>query len=239
MTQEELSYKYIPKTAIYYFLNQEYRNETALTEILNSFECSKKKEKQFMAMISFLKHLKSNDFDQGVPKKLILNDEINISALNSLEKNNVLFSKRIKIERLENNDVELKKKKKLADFQLKALEKINQFYLEKDICLLHGVTGSGKTEVYVELIEEQLNKGKQVLFLLPEIALTTQLIQRLSAYFGDLIGIYHSKFNQNERVEIWNHVLNNHPTRFRIILGARSSIFLPFQNLGLIIFQTI
>jgi primosomal protein N' (replication factor Y) len=235
MTQEELSYKYIPKTAIYYYLNQDYRNETALTEILNSFESSKKKEKQFTAMISFLKHLKSNDFDQGVPKKLILDDEINISALNSLEKNNILFSKRIQIERLENNDVELKKKKILADFQLKALEEINHFYLEKDICLLHGITGSGKTEVYVELIEEQLNKGKQVLFLLPEIALTTQLIQRLSAYFGDLIGIYHSKFNQNERVEIWNHVLNNHPTRFRIILGARSSIFLPFQNLGLII----
>jgi primosomal protein N' (replication factor Y) len=85
------------------------------------------------------------------------------------------------------------------------------------------------------LIQEQLDHGKQVLFLLPEIALTTQLIQRLSAYFGDLVGVYHSKFNQNERVEIWNHVLHNDPSRFRIILGARSSVFLPFQELGLII----
>ncbi|MDX1446837.1 primosomal protein N', partial [Lishizhenia sp.] len=100
---------------------------------------------------------------------------------------------------------------------------------------LHGVTGSGKTEIYVELIQEQLDAGKQVLFLLPEIALTTQLINRLSAYFGDLVGVYHSKFNQNERVEIWNALLNNNPTKFRIILGARSSLFLPFRDLGLII----
>jgi len=100
---------------------------------------------------------------------------------------------------------------------------------------LHGVTGSGKTEIYVQLIQEQLDLGKQVLFLLPEIALTTQLIQRLSAYFGEQIGVYHSKFNQNERVEIWNHVLNNNPSKYRIVLGARSSVFLPFQELGLII----
>ena len=100
---------------------------------------------------------------------------------------------------------------------------------------MHGVTGSGKTEIYVQLIQEQLDLGKQVLFLLPEIALTTQLIQRLSAYFGEQIGVYHSKFNQNERVEIWNHVLNNNPSKFRIVLGARSSVFLPFQELGLII----
>jgi len=101
--------------------------------------------------------------------------------------------------------------------------------------VLVGVTGSGKTEIYVQLIQEQLDLGKQVLFLLPEIALTTQLIQRLSAYFGEQIGVYHSKFNQNERVEIWNHVLNNNPSKFRIVIGARSSVFLPFQELGLII----
>src|SRR5690606_13558361 len=97
------------------------------------------------------------------------------------------------------------------------------------------VTGSGKTEIYVQLIQEQLDQGKQVLFLLPEIALTTQLIERLSAYFGEQIGVYHSKFNQNERIEIWHHVLNNDPNRFRIILGARSAIFLPYRELGLII----
>ena len=115
------------------------------------------------------------------------------------------------------------------------MDEIHEGFEENKVCLLHGVTGSGKTEIYVELIQESLDQGKQVLFLLPEIALTTQLIQRLSAYFGEQIGVYHSKFNQNERVEIWNHVLNNDPNKFRIILGARSSIFLPFQDLGLII----
>lgn len=235
MTQEELSYKYIPKTAIFYFLKEEYRNEQALNELIDSCEHSKQKEKQFHAIISFLKHIKSNQFDEGVSKKLLIDDEVSISALNTLEKNNVLFTKRIQIDRLNQEHSELTEKKILADFQSTALNEIRSSFETKDICLLHGSTGSGKTEIYVELIEEQIKQGKQVLFLLPEIALTTQLIQRLSAYFGDLIGVYHSKFNQNERVEIWNHVLNNHPTRFRIILGARSSVFLPFQNLGLVI----
>jgi primosomal protein N' (replication factor Y) (superfamily II helicase) len=235
MTQEELSYKYIPKTAIFYFLKENFRNEKAINELIDGFEHSKQKEKQFKAIISFLKHIKSKQFDEGVSKKLLIDDEISISALNTLEKNNVIFSKRIQIDRLNQENGELKEKKILADFQSTALNDIRSSLDTKDICLLHGSTGSGKTEIYVELIEEQIKQGKQVLFLLPEIALTTQLIQRLSAYFGDLIGVYHSKFNQNERVEIWNHVLNNHPTRFRIILGARSSVFLPFQNLGLVI----
>ena len=103
------------------------------------------------------------------------------------------------------------------------------------VTLLHGVTGSGKTEIYVQIIQDFLDQGRQILFLLPEIALTTQLIRRLSAYFGEKIGVYHSKFNQNERVEIWNKVLNDDPNEFRIILGARSSVFLPYQSLGLII----
>jgi primosomal protein N' (replication factor Y) len=125
--------------------------------------------------------------------------------------------------------------KPLSASQTKVLEELHAS-MEKNITtLLHGVTGSGKTEIYVQLIQEQLDLGKQVLFLLPEIALTTQLIQRLSSYFGDQIGVYHSKFSQNERVEIWNHVLNNDPNRYRIVLGARSSVFLPFQDLGLII----
>lgn len=235
MTQEELSYKYIPKTAIFYFLNNEYRKEQRLNELIESYEYSKQKEKQFKALISFLKHIKSNQFDEGVSKKLLIDDEVSISALNTLEKNNILLTKRIQIDRLNEKHSELSEKKILADFQSRALNEIRYLFESKDVCLLHGSTGSGKTEIYVELIEEQIKQGKQVLFLLPEIALTTQLIQRLSAYFGDLVGVYHSKFNQNERVEIWNHVLNNHPARFRIILGARSSVFLPFQNLGLVI----
>ena len=125
--------------------------------------------------------------------------------------------------------------KPLAEQQQLALNELHSSMATNTVTLLHGVTGSGKTEIYVQLIQEQLDMGKQVLFLLPEIALTTQLIQRLSAYFGEQIGVYHSKFNQNERVEIWNTVLKNDPAKFRIILGARSSIFLPYRDLGLII----
>jgi primosomal protein N' (replication factor Y) len=152
-----------------------------------------------------------------------------------LEKNGVLRFESIEISRLKEKGAGEIERKSLSAAQNQALSEIKTVFESKDVCLLHGVTGSGKTEIYVELIEEQLQLGKQVLFLLPEIALTTQLIDRLSAYFGDLVGVYHSKFNQNERVEIWNAVLHKDPKRFRVIVGARSAVFLPFTDLGLII----
>jgi len=124
--------------------------------------------------------------------------------------------------------------KELNEFQEKALTEIKASFKEKEVVLLHGITSSGKTEVYTKLIEDNLNSGKQILFLLPEIALTTQIISRLENYFGNQISVFHSKYSMNERVEVWNNVLNNKP-KAQIILGARSSIFLPFSNLGLII----
>lgn len=236
ISQEELSYKFIPKTAIFYSFTKEYQDESHLNELIEKLEHNKQQEKQFYALMAILQEININDSEKAiVSKKSLIDKEISASALASLEKKGIIESKRLQVDRFLTSDETLKEKKKLADFQIKALKEIQQHFLEKDVCLLHGITGSGKTEIYVELIEEQLKLGKQVLFLLPEIALTTQLISRLSVYFGDLIGVYHSKFNQNERVEIWNHVLLDHPKRFRIILGARSSIFLPFRNLGLII----
>ncbi|MDA7768336.1 primosomal protein N' [Flavobacteriales bacterium] len=121
----------------------------------------------------------------------------------------------------------------LSPVQEHALTQIKADFEDKDVSLLHGVTSSGKTEVYIKLIREVIEKGQQVLYLLPEIALTTQIINRLRKHFGDLVGVYHSKFNNNERAEIWNEV--QHGRRFPIVLGTRSSIFLPFNNLGLII----
>lgn len=236
ISQEELSYKYVAKTGIFYRFTQEYQQEEKLNELIERFERQKQKEKQFMAIMAILQQTNIEDFAGSfVAKKDLVEREISNSALNSLEKNGIIEAKRLQIDRFQNSNKDLKERKKLSEFQQTALDEIRTVFQEKDACLLHGITGSGKTEIYVELIEEQIKLGKQVLFLLPEIALTTQLIQRLSAYFGDLIGVYHSKFNQNERVEIWNHVLMNHPERFRIILGARSSVFLPYQNLGLVI----
>ena len=127
--------------------------------------------------------------------------------------------------------------KKLTDFQLKALSEIEISFEDKDVCLLHGVTSSGKTELYIKLIEQQLKNGKQVLYLLPEIALTTQIIKRLQKHFGNKVGITHSHLNNGERVEVWNAVKEQdlNKVQYPIMLGARSSLFLPFSNLGLII----
>lgn len=230
---EELKWKYRPKYATYLCLDEAYNNENNLRELLDTLEKSAQKVKQFESLMVFLRN-KDQD-SPYVAKADLLNDGATESSLKSLEKNGVLRFESIEISRLKEKGAGEIERKSLSTAQNQALEEIKTVFESKDVCLLHGVTGSGKTELYVELIEEQLQLGKQVLFLLPEIALTTQLIDRLSAYFGDLVGVYHSKFNQNERVEIWNAVLHKDPKRFRVIVGARSAVFLPFTDLGLII----
>ena len=122
----------------------------------------------------------------------------------------------------------------LSVAQQQACDQIKERFIENEVCLLHGVTSCGKTEIYIKLIEEQLAIGKQVLYLLPEIALTTQLVGRLRTYFGDKVGVYHSKYSNNERVELWKQVLEQSP-KAQIVIGARSALFLPFSNLSLII----
>ncbi len=233
---EELNDKFVPKTAVYILLGPEVQTEEDLNEKINFLESKKSTEKQLEILLILLRDGNySNNQLQPVLRKSLLEKEISPSTLNTMEKNGLIIQQRIEISRFSRKEDNQEGFKKLSESQFKALEEINESFLQYNTTLLHGVTGSGKTEIYVQLIQEQLDLGKQVLFLLPEIALTTQLIQRLSAYFGEQIGVYHSKFNQNERVEIWNHVLNNNPSKFRIVLGARSSVFLPFQELGLII----
>jgi len=230
---EELKWKYRPKFATYLRLHESYTSEADLKILLDSLENSTQKAKQFESLMIFLRN--KTQQTPYVSKADLLADGASESSLKSLEKNGVLVFESLEISRLKDTGGGEHAKKALSTAQQQAYEEIKAVFEEKDVCLLHGVTGSGKTEIYVELIEEQLQLGKQVLFLLPEIALTTQLIDRLSAYFGDLVGVYHSKFNQNERVEIWNAVLNKDPNRFRVILGARSAVFLPFTDLGLVI----
>jgi primosomal protein N' (replication factor Y) len=120
----------------------------------------------------------------------------------------------------------------LSTAQQTALDEINIIFSEKNVCLLHGVTSSGKTQLYIKQIEAYIKKGKQVLYLLPEITLTAQIIRRLQKNFGGNVAIYHSKFNNNERVELWNKIKNG---EVKIVLGARSALFLPFKDIGLII----
>jgi len=233
LSVEELKWKYLPKTAAFVSLSDQYQEEKGLKNLLDTLESSKKKAKQFEAVMKYLQNKQAEEW--WVKKSDLLATGLSESSLKTLEKNGVFHIAYFEISRLKSLGEAEKEQLVLSEAQNKALKEIYVSFEEKDVCLLHGITGSGKTEVYVELIKKQLDIGKQVLFLLPEIALTTQLIDRLSAYFGDLVGVYHSKFNQNERVEIWNAVLNNDPNRFRIILGARSSIFLPFTDLGLVI----
>jgi primosomal protein N' (replication factor Y) len=235
ITQEELKDKFVPKKAVFVSLS-EHLNEEDLEQVIYELEQKSSKEKQLQALLTYLQ---LGNYHNGtatpVLRKEMIEQGISQSSLNTLEKNGILVQEKLEISRFEDDDSATDEFKELSASQKNALSEIHQGFEEDKVCLLNGVTGSGKTEIYVQLIQEQLDLGKQVLFLLPEIALTTQLIQRLSSYFGEQIGVYHSKFNQNERVEIWSHVLNNDPDRYRIILGARSSVFLPFRDLGLII----
>jgi primosomal protein N' (replication factor Y) (superfamily II helicase) len=236
MSVEELNEKFTAKTALFVLLSDDMSSNLAVETAIQLLETKKSSARQLETLLLILSkgNYRENHFDPILRKHL---QELgaSISTLNTLEKNGYIVQKREAISRFEKVSDATLEFKALNSAQEIALKEIRSNFIDKQVSLLHGVTGSGKTEIYVELIREQLEQGKQVLYLLPEIALTTQLIQRLSAYFGEMIGVYHSKFNQNERVEIWNNVLHDNQHRYRIILGARSSIFLPFSDLGLII----
>jgi primosomal protein N' (replication factor Y) len=173
----------------------------------------------------------------AVNRSILLNEShSSIAALEGLCRKRILKSVNHEVSRLKSGKIKIVAPGKLSDSQQKAYDSVLTQMPGKEIILLHGVTSSGKTEIYIHLIEEQLKKGKQVLYMLPEIALTTQIIHRLEKHFGPVTGVYHSRFNDNEKVEIWKKVAEEDPAKgYRLILGVRSSIFLPFKNLGLII----
>jgi primosomal protein N' (replication factor Y) len=237
LVEEELKRKFKPKIIQCIRLTEFANNETNLPSI---FEDLSKAKKQLEVLMNFIKL--SNRYQEKTKevKKIDLQKSANVSAaiINQLIKKNIFEIYDITVNRIADSSYEIIGEKTLNPHQEKALEEINSQFETKSAILLHGVTGSGKTELYIQLIKDTLKAGKQVLYLLPEIALTTQLIVRLQKVFGDKIGVYHSKFNENERVEVWNEVLNQETTsstRFNIVMGARSSLFLPFNNLGLII----
>jgi len=233
---EALNERFTPKSIICYTLTETFTDNDLLTSFISGLESKTSSRKQLEALLTVLSDGKyQGNSMQPVARKELVEKGVSLSALQTLERNGIIETQRIEVSRLNAANFELKEKKSLTPAQQKALEEVRECQKTNIVTLLHGVTGSGKTELYVELIEEQLANGKQILYLIPEIALTTQLIERLSAYFGEQIGVYHSKFNQNERVEIWNTVLANDPNKFRLIIGARSSVFLPYQDLGLII----
>jgi primosomal protein N' (replication factor Y) len=224
---EALKQTYTPKKETFVLLEPQYSNEDKLSELLNNWT---RAPKQMELLLSYLHLIKT---EGEVTKTALLKksgaSEAQLKGL--VEKGIIRLEKRV-IDRLLYLPKDIKIDFELTALQDEVLENIRQIFTEKQVCLLHGVTSSGKTLVYIKLIEEMIRQGKQVLYMLPEIALTSQIIRRLQKHFGGYIGIYHSKFSQNERVEIWNKVKNG---ELKIVLGARSSLFLPFQHLGLII----
>lgn len=173
----------------------------------------------------------------AVPKSLLLKESDSTpGAISALEKKGIIRQLSLSVGRLKSYESKAESLRRLSISQDTAFISVKKHFETKDTVLLHGVTSSGKTEIYIHLIEEQMKKGKQVLYMLPEIALTTQIILRLQKHFGSVTGVYHSRFNEQEKVEIWRRVAEKDPSRgYRLILGVRSSIFLPFTDLGLVI----
>lgn len=238
ITVENLADKFREKTSFFVRLADDYLVEENISNLLETWTNKASKSKQSDALLMLLAEGKYNQGSIAPVLKKTLEDRgVSNSTLKTLEKNGIILLEKQAISRVLETTPEdhVFRKFELSEPQTKALSEIKLNFETKNICLLHGVTGSGKTEIYVRLIEEQLALGHQILFLVPEIALTTQLIQRLQKIFGKQVGVYHSKFNQNERVEIWNSILESNPDNYRIVVGARSCVFLPFQKLGLII----
>jgi primosomal protein N' (replication factor Y) len=225
---EEVSERYKPRKRTFIILNPLYQHQENLKELFVILE--KKAPKQADAVLAYIKLSRH----QKAISKNELTEESGAGAasIKSLIEKEVFIAEEKNVSRLYFEEEEGISNFELSTQQQEALSSVSQQFAEKDVVLLHGVTSSGKTQIYIRLIEEMIQAGRQVLYLLPEIALTTHIIERLRVYFGASIGVYHSRFNDNERVEVWQKVLNN---EYKVVLGARSSVFLPFNDLGLII----
>lgn len=252
--QEELQQKYKAKYERYVRLTNTYRNEDAMRELMDTL--SKRAYKQLELLMAFFVLGGSADNDV-ITSDLLKKANATSSILATLVDKGVFESYQKRVSRLKEykalTDVSTIN---LTEKQQEAYDEIHKGFEEEKPVLLHGVTASGKTEIYIKLIQEAIDEGKQVLYLLPEIALTEQIINRLKKYFGDRVGVYHSRYDNNERVEIWQQVMNFRSqqstvngqqilgdsatrrlgdSKYQIIIGSRSAVFLPFTDLGLII----
>ena len=223
---------YRPKTETYIRLTETYRNERALHIALDMLQRAPKQ------LNCFTDYLSLSGWDEGEGSELtrdeLLNEGHTLQTVSMLIKRGMLETYEVEVGRLNHGgEPHPELVKKLSPAQENAYNEILMSFLKKQVTLLHGVTSSGKTEIYIHLIQREIDQHRQVLYLLPEIALTVQMMDRLRRVFGDRLGIYHSKYSDAERVEIWQKQLSGHP--YDVILGARSAVFLPFQNLGLVI----
>ncbi|MGV3502512.1 MAG: replication restart helicase PriA [Adhaeribacter sp.] len=233
---EEIADKYTPKIVKKLRLTPHFiHDESMLEELLNQLAARPKQLDVLMAYLQQVPvHQNVHLNEKGIDKnKLTANPHLSASAINSLIKKEVLQPFDVVVSRFPVDDNAKQVPLALSEYQAGARDQVLQYFADnKDIVLLHGITGSGKTEVYIDLIHKALEGGGQVLYLLPEIALTAQIVTRLMKVFGNRLGVYHSKFSDNERAEVWNGILSG---RFSVVVGVRSSIFLPFHDLSLLI----
>lgn len=230
---EEVKDKYKPKTEKRIRLIEKYLKKKELEKLFEVISAKPKQEAvllKYLQDVSVFTHPELNK--KGISKNDLLDQEISESSVGTLIKNKVLEEFEVVVPRFKTYDGTPAAPVLLTEKQEEVRNKILSGFDEKGTVLLYGVTGSGKTEIYIDLIRRALDGGSQVLYLLPEIALTTQIVERMKKVFGEEMGIYHSRFSDNERVEVWNGVLQG---KFRFVVGVRSSIFLPFDDLGLII----
>ena len=227
--QEEISEQYKPKLVRYIRLQEEFLQQERLAELLEML--SKAKKQRELVLHYF--QLQAREKAPISVKKLIETSGSSAAIVKSLVDKTIFEEYYIAQDRV-TFDKDDDSQFTLSEAQQVAFESIQENFKSFDVNLLHGVTASGKTEIYIKLLEQYIKEGKQVLFLLPEIALTTQLVQRLTAYFGNEVAVFHSKYTNNERIEVWNQVLENSP-KAKVVIGVRSALFLPFSNLGCII----
>lgn len=230
---EEMKRGFAPKTQSFVRLAEAYRDETRLQEVFSELKRARKQELLLVCYLD-LSHALNPVLAKEVSKKELLERSgYTAAVLDGLVKRKILECYDKEVGRLQMQVCRLQAPSPLSPAQEKAYDEIHEIFKSKEICLLHGVTSSGKTEIYIRLIDEVFKLGRQVLYLLPEIAITTQITERLAKLFGDKLLVYHSKFSDNERVEVWNKLL--HGNEPMLVLGVRSSLFLPFRDLGLII----
>lgn len=231
---------YKPKTETYIRLTKQFRNEQALHIAIDMLARAPKQQQALTDYLA-LSHwdtVKGNvceEYPEEITRDELMNQNgATLATISQLVKRGMMETYEVEVGRLNNADEPHPEKiKQLNEAQQEAYNRLVFSFLKKDITLLHGVTSSGKTEIYIHLIQKAIDEHKQVLYLLPEIALTVQIMQRLQRIFGNRLGIYHSKYSDAERVEIWQKQLSGNP--YDVILGARSAVMLPFQNLGLVI----
>lgn len=231
---------YKPRTELYVGLSEQFRSQEAMNIAFSMLVRAEKQLKVFACFLELSHWDTINGSQTEEEVKEITKDELvnvsktPVSVVNALCTRGILYKYEVEVGRLgHGGEPQPENIRQLNEAQTDAYNSLLMQFMKKSVVLLHGVTSAGKTEIYIHLIQQAIDRGEQVLYLLPEIALTVQIMRRLQRVFGNRLGIYHSKYSDAERVEIWQKQMSAHP--YDVILGARSAMFLPFQKLGLVI----